>query len=146
MKLCGNCGETKPFTEFSKRTRKTMVSYQSQCKSCNSQYRRDNREHGNAYRRGYVARLSEKHKLQKRYSHVLRTYNLSKEAYDAMLQEQNGLCKICCTAPAVVVDHCHRTGTVRGLLCTPCNSGLGMFRDDYQIVHKAAEYLQPSEE
>ena len=40
------------------------------------------------------------------------------------------------------IDHCHKTGKVRGVLCTQCNTGLGKFQDDIDVMHKAIEYLK----
>jgi hypothetical protein len=40
------------------------------------------------------------------------------------------------------VDHCHRTGKIRGLLCNSCNQGLGLFKDDEKIMKQAADYLK----
>ena len=65
-----------------------------------------------------------------------------------MLTEQDGACAIC-TLPfeakpkAINVDHCHATGRVRGLLCSRCNLGIGMFRDSAQMLRRAAEYVMP---
>ncbi|SNR50922.1 Recombination endonuclease VII [Blastococcus mobilis] len=59
-----------------------------------------------------------------------------------MLDAQAGFCAICKTAPAVHVDHDHATGAVRALLCFNCNGGLGQFRDDPQLLHAAAYYVQ----
>jgi hypothetical protein len=54
--------------------------------------------------------------------------------FERMLAEQNGLCAICCEAPAVHVDHDHETGRVRGLLCFNCNGALGQFRDRADLM------------
>jgi hypothetical protein len=76
-----------------------------------------------------------------------RTYGLSKDEFDAMLAEQNGKCAICkAEAPAhhkkrLNVDHCHTTGMIRGLLCDACNRGLGLFKDNPELLHKAIQYL-----
>lgn len=70
-----------------------------------------------------------------------------------MLADQNGVCLICSKELIVLgsveeiqkvacVDHCHKTGKVRGLLCRNCNTGLGSFKDDTDFLKKAIEYLE----
>jgi hypothetical protein len=61
---------------------------------------------------------------------------------DAMLHAQHGVCAICQTAPAVHVDHDHRSGRVRGLLCFRCNAAIGQLGDDPLVVRRAARYLE----
>lgn len=61
---------------------------------------------------------------------------------DDMVSSQKGLCVICLAAPAVHVDHCHRTGKVRGVLCFNCNSAIGLLGDDPDTVRRAAAYLE----
>jgi hypothetical protein len=71
-------------------------------------------------------------------------YGLTVDAYDALLAEQGGCCAICGDPPGkrpLAVDHDHETGDVRGLLCLPCNTGLGLFRDDLERLAAAAAYL-----
>ena len=63
-----------------------------------------------------------------------------------MLEAQDGVCAICGKTPQqnikrLYVDHDHETGDVRGLLCQQCNIGLGAFRDDKAVLHKAIKYL-----
>lgn len=81
----------------------------------------------------------------------LKSYGLDEAQYQAMLAEQDGKCAICGSqhglasrAYPLYVDHCHSTGQVRGLLCQRCNAGLGMFRDQLELVNKAALYLSRS--
>jgi hypothetical protein len=50
-------------------------------------------------------------------------------------------CVICGDTGPLVVDHCHTTGAVRGMLCNHCNRGLGHFRDDPMLLEFAAQYL-----
>lgn len=50
-------------------------------------------------------------------------------------------CVICGAGEDLAVDHCHTTGTIRGILCRPCNLGLGYFRDDQQRLLGAVQYL-----
>ena len=59
-----------------------------------------------------------------------------------MMAEQKGLCAICQTQlEESNIDHDHTTGEVRGLLCTPCNLGIGMFKDNPDVLNRAIRYL-----
>ena len=81
-----------------------------------------------------------------------RTFGISLDDYNLMLEAQQGLCAICgnpeldiCNKKGstrnLAVDHCHTTGKVRGLLCRGCNQGLGNFRDNPDFLAKAISYL-----
>lgn len=69
-------------------------------------------------------------------------YGLSNEAYQAMLNKQNKECAICKRVVKLSVDHNHITKTVRGLLCTRCNTALGKFNDDCGLLEAAIYYLK----
>lgn len=56
----------------------------------------------------------------------------------------HGPCTICKNETKLVVDHCHRTGTLRNLLCTPCNITLGMAKDEPEIIMKCIEIWKPA--
>ena len=71
-----------------------------------------------------------------------RKYGLSPADYEQLLRMMGGTCPICRSRPAVVVDHCHATGKVRGLLCRQCNSGLGLLGEDPARLRHAAAYLE----
>jgi hypothetical protein len=74
-----------------------------------------------------TAGRKQKYKLLSRVR-TLAVYDLTVDDYDAMVKNQRNLCKICGEKPKrLVVDHCHTTGAVRGLLCVRCNSCLGWF-------------------
>jgi hypothetical protein len=77
-------------------------------------------------------------------------YGVTREQYDAMVEEQGGRCKVCGTdQPSThprkthwCVDHCHTTGRVRGLLCDNCNRGIGLLKDCPEVLSRAAAYLR----
>ena len=75
-------------------------------------------------------------------AHRLRRYGLSQEEYDAMCEAQEHRCAICKQQEELVVDHCHKTGEIRGLPCDSCNKGLGFFRDNPELLAAAIEYLR----
>lgn len=83
----------------------------------------------------------------KRHKTLKKNYGLTAVALEQMKVAQNYECKVCGVSPeqsgvnGLVVDHCHTTGRVRGLLCAPCNRALGQAKDNYDILFKAAGYL-----
>ncbi|SRR5260221_1404972 len=87
--------------------------------------------------------VKEKRRLTAYWNHIKRTYDITPDQYKEMAI--NG-CHICGEpddlAKRLHVDHCHATGRVRGLLCDPCNRGLGCFRDNTIRIEKALSYLR----
>jgi hypothetical protein len=81
-------------------------------------------------------------------SALLAKYNLSLNEYNELLRKQDGRCAICSTSDPkgptsqFCVDHCHKTGRVRGLLCNHCNTGLGKLGDTIESLKKAIRYLE----
>lgn len=76
--------------------------------------------------------------LQKRYG-------VSLEQYNKMLAEQDNVCYICKdnkSNKALAVDHCHTTGQVRRLLCSNCNTSLGLLKEDIGLMEKLIEYVK----
>jgi Autographiviridae endonuclease VII len=73
----------------------------------------------------------------------LKRYGISAAEYDALLAKQGGVCAICRkhSKRRLCVDHCHLTGTVRGLLCDRCNLGLGYLKEDQASLVAALAYL-----
>ena len=73
-------------------------------------------------------------------------FGLDENKYNEMLTKQNGKCAICGDPPtgikkSLCVDHDHKTGKIRSLLCDNCNNGLGRFRDSIKNLNKAIKYL-----
>lgn len=108
-----------------------------------------NREKVKAARRAYYEANCEDLKRKGReYWHIKKAkirekqYGLTQEKYDAMFAAQEGRCAICFKPDPLVVDHCHATGRVRGLLCNPCNRVLGVFDDSTDRFTAAIKYLE----
>jgi len=75
-------------------------------------------------------------------------YGLSLDGYDSLLAEQDRCCAICGIHEEqtpwphkLVIDHCHHTKEVRGLLCSSCNRGIGLLQDSPKLLLNAADYL-----
>lgn len=148
VKTCCHCHQSLPVERFSKRTR-SPDGLQSRCKTCVAEgvraWRQANPERDRASNKRY--RDSEKGRARSRTyqrgSHFFKRYGITVEQYEAMVVEQEGTCPICCTQPEVlVVDHCHETGAVRGLLCGPCNTGIGMLADSPERLRAGALYIE----
>lgn len=75
---------------------------------------------------------------------TLQKHGLTEEKCASMRKNQKGRCLICNLKKKLVIDHCHCTGIVRGLLCVFCNIGLGSFRDSPTALRNAAAYLEKS--
>lgn len=89
-----------------------------------------------------------KDKQKTREAALKRRYDMSQARYDEMFQKQDGKCAICKSKDPQKghtnfhIDHCHKTGNIRGLLCGLCNRGLGYFRDSPKFFREAAKYLE----
>lgn len=87
--------------------------------------------------------LTPREREQSELRNTLKQYGLTLHDYYWMVEEQLGRCAICFKPPPrgkrLVVDHCHTTGKVRGLLCGRCNAGLGMLGDTK--VKSALDYI-----
>lgn len=102
-----------------------------------------NRDKASAYSRAYYRR-NKKKCIEAHRNWVLRTqYGMSKEDYSDLMAAQRGVCLICGkAAKRLAIDHNHVTGEVRALLCSDCNTGLGLFRDNPKTLKAAITYLE----
>ena len=133
---CGNCGTLKII----------LHNGASRCLVCHN---RRGREY---YQNSLVRRWKQ------RKSYILRKYGVSIEFVEKLLARQQGRCAVCAklwqecgTARSGVgdsffmqylfIDHCHRSGKVRGLLCNACNTALGLLQDDPVAIQRAYSYL-----
>jgi hypothetical protein len=115
-KWCNRGGHFQPLGDFGKVARsRDQKSYT--CKSCMS-------------------------KIYKEIDHYKKTYGISKSIFQKMLKDQRGCCASCGDQlKRPHLDHCHKTGMIRGILCHHCNIALGMLRDDPIRVMLLLEYL-----
>ncbi len=141
-KRCCTCTTEKPLGEYYKENGR-LDGLSPACKVCSNKraklYRKTNKEH--------VSKLDRK-------SYLKLTYGITQVQYKDMLKEQNGVCSICGLLESDIlrgkiksmsVDHCHENGHVRGLLCSKCNTGLGAFKDNIDILASAISYLKNAE-
>jgi len=117
---------------------KHLLSYKS--------FNRDSGEHN-----GFRKVCKECSKAPVRVACLKRNYGISREQYVEMHKQQGGVCKICGkpetakrgqTTLELSVDHNHKTGKVRGLLCCNCNHALGTVKEDTKILKSAIKYLE----
>lgn len=103
-------------------------------------------------RANYMKEYRKKNVDKLRDIDLRRTYGISLDQYNILLEAQNYVCAICgkpeidiCNKKGatrnLAVDHCHTTGRVRGLLCRGCNQGLGNFKEDISSLKKAIQYI-----
>lgn len=107
--------------------------YELECEWCKSSFESESKV---KYCSNQCRSASTAHRVR------LNTYGLSQVQYEGLIERSGGLCEICQEKEAQHIDHCHQTGSVRGLLCQQCNHGLGNFGDSINSLHKAIEYLK----
>jgi hypothetical protein len=86
-------------------------------------------------------------KVYNQHKHLKAKFGMSIETYNQMFQDQNGTCAICNKhqtelTKRLSVDHCHKTDKIRQLLCSQCNTLLGMSQDNEMVLQSAIAYLR----
>lgn len=160
-KRCCRC-KKQVLLEFFGKSSKSPDGLRSECKPCRSKEYKERRglrkeyflkkEQERRIRNRESIRLSNKKYSKKtkmkRFAYFLeRKYGINIKDYDRMFEEQNGKCDICKKDQdtfdrRLCVDHCHRTGVVRGLLCDKCNRLIGQANDNIDILNNSIEYLK----
>jgi hypothetical protein len=105
-------------------------------------FRKLNPEKDHERKRNWYLKNKEKVCFFRKRSRYLKMYNLSLGQLEDMKKEQNNKCLICNGEYELKVDHDHKTGKTRGLLCDLCNRGLGYFKDNYMLLKNASKYLK----
>lgn len=141
-KWCPDCKRDIPLDGFNLK-RGEPSGRQEICRPCQS-------ERGKAWRLANPElsrqrQAASRHRNRDYYrDHALRSrHGITLEQKAAMYADQDGRCAIC-TKPfaSLHLDHCHRTGTIRALLCSNCNRGIGHLQDDPAILRASAEYIE----
>jgi hypothetical protein len=134
MKRCTKCGKKQPKSEFNK-CETAKDGLHSNCRTCRIKVN---------------AIYNHTHKKHHRDYHFKVKYGLKYKNILDMLRIQKRLCPICNTkmhmreknGDRAVVDHNHKTGVVRGIICSNCNQMLGKAKDNIWTLHEAIKYLQ----
>ena len=113
-KFCRGCRTIKPHSAWSRNSH-ASDGLQTRCKECK--------------------------RASGRRDHLRKSYGLTESEVVEILTSQDGLCAICQSAPAIHIDHDHRTGAVRGMLCFRCNAALGQLGDSPDVLVRATRYL-----
>lgn len=130
-KQCTSCGEVKPVTDFHWHYKNKGIR-RAYCKVCRAAEERERQQ-------------QESYKVKRVDYNLKKNYGISSDEYQEKLKYQNYGCAICgkeATTKALAVDHCHKTGKIRELLCGPCNTGLGQFQDNPELLLLAADYIR----
>ena len=144
-KWCNGCKLPWPEKNFVK-SRTSTDGLATQCKSCTSSYMKKryerDKERINAKSKEWRLANPERNNRTK-YRYKLKSkYGITEEKYKELIQKQNGLCaNTNCNNLLTDVDHCHKTGIVRGLLCKSCNLTLGFVKDDVDLLQGLINYL-----
>lgn len=154
-KRCNKCGVTKPVEYFPRRIAGVgsgwnLSRWYSKCKTCAAEWaksergresarknRENNKEKMYAHRRTKVEEKRE-------YDYRLK-YGIGIGEYDKMFSAQSGVCAICGNEQGdgkrLCIDHDHKSGDIRGLLCYKCNHAIGKAEDNPQRLQKMIDYL-----
>ena len=135
-KSCRACGKHLPLTAFWRNSAKKDGHF-DECRKC---------------RNRMAAQVRVEDPTRMRRYHLQKRYGLSEEEFDRLFEVCKGRCQICRRREDELplldgkpqrlhVDHNHRTGEIRGLLCIDCNLGLGRFHDSFELLSNAMDYV-----
>jgi hypothetical protein len=159
MKQCSKCQEFKEQNHFLK-NKKCKSGFANICRKCDSirqkiardKFKEKNPNKYKEYYREYGKQWRLNNDDQRRDTIYKRLFNITLGDYNEILKKQNNVCAICKKPETSIdkrnnklrglsVDHCHKTGKVRGLLCRYCNTGIGLLRESQEILNNAITYL-----
>lgn len=144
--------------KLNEKNREYRKNNKEKVKETNDNWSKNNRDKVNARAKVYRDKNKDKtknlsdiwyqnNKERVRYNKIKRIYGLTKEQFEEMLKQQNNCCATCgikdtdTKSGYLVIDHCHTTGKVRGLLCNPCNTAIGLLKENKQTIGNLVRYL-----
>ena len=139
-KQCSSCLTVLPISEYYKTSnprKDGSFGFRPNCKGCDAFYKLDL----------YHNKGGKTKQKERSFNSLMKNYGITSLVYEEERVKQNFCCIICNqherTQPhkRLHVDHDHITGMYRGLLCNTCNIGLGMFKDNVELLTKAIEYI-----
>lgn len=145
-KTCPLCGAAKSLGEFPKQ-KSRRDGHAAWCKPCHAAKSRAWRQNNTEKAREAVRRWRERNPTGHRRPHLRRRYGIELEAYEALFAAQRGRCAICgrrdsdVVKKVLCVDHVAGTSLIRGLLCSRCNSAIGLLDHDPERLGRAIDYL-----
>jgi hypothetical protein len=149
MKNCTVCKNLKPFESFAfiRVNKNGSNLYRGKCHECyNEHYREKHRRKSDVERKNvYQERKAKTTFVSRKNDRLIRIFGITIDTFDEMLREQNGRCYICSKPFSdqlkANIDHNHNTGQVRKLLCSPCNTTLGLLNENPEIFDACISYL-----
>jgi len=164
FKICTRCKKTRVLSKFTKQ-KECKDGVRSICKHCDkewranyylnnkekikksvSQWQKENRVLVYARKKSYYKKHPIKRKQYQRLCNLKYKFGMTVNDYNKILKNQNYTCAICHKKESkqkhLSVDHNHKTGKVRGLLCSNCNNTLGLLYEDIKILKSMITYLR----
>lgn len=129
------------------KNQESKAKYENKNRDTINENKRNRRALDKSYQKEYYLRNKDRITERTNIYKLKTMYGITPEIYEQMRIDQNNCCAICSVDFNEIprrpdIDHCHRTGKVRALLCWSCNGGLGQYKDDPQLMRKAADYLE----
>lgn len=153
FKICNKCNKKKPATvNYFTKDSHLKSGLRGECKDCEHKHQKKlyAKNKNKFYKRQKKWKQSPKGKISVKNSRLKKCFGIDLEKYQQMLLQQNGVCAIC-GRPEIAtyngkirmlaVDHDHKTGEIRGLLCQRCNTVLGSCGDNVALLLQMMSYL-----
>lgn len=173
MKCCSNikCNQInpQPIENFYKKMHRKKEGLTSHCKTCIKEHHKNyfilnkdkllfqSKQNYKNNKELYVSRSKinrQKNPNYNKFQNLKRKFNITKDEFNSLKEKQNNLCAVCKKQETAIlnkkykelaVDHCHKTKKIRGLLCSNCNTGLGKFKDNIELLITAINYLKENQ-